>query len=212
MRIPELRDVPAGTLLSPGDDERPERRVPIAALRFGRTQVTNAEYDAFVGATGREPARFRDHAEFAAPEQPVVGVSWFDAVAYCEWITRESSLPIHLPTEDEWEWAARGGLTGALFPWGDGSPLDRYPDYASLWRTGPESVGRHLSNAYGLFEVCENVHEWCADWHDPDTQKRRASRGGSWRHQLKVSSCAARSSIPPELRYADYGFRVAAFR
>ena len=199
-------------LHSPAGDDRPERRISIGAFRLGRTQVTNAEYDAFVAATGREPARFRHERAFAAPEQPVVGVSWFDAAAYCEWLTRETGLPFRLPEEDEWEWAARGGLVGATYPWGDESPLVRYPDYATLWREGPEAAGLHLSNAYGLHEVCENVHEWCAGWHDAETKTRRASRGGSWRHQLKVSTCAARSSIPPTLRYADYGFRVAVSR
>ncbi|MEO7919815.1 MAG: SUMF1/EgtB/PvdO family nonheme iron enzyme, partial [Thermoanaerobaculia bacterium] len=113
------------------------------------------------------------------------------------------------PTEAEWEWAARGGLANASFPWGDQPSRERYPDEASLWLTGPEHVGLHPSHAYGLFEMCENVHEWCADWYDPQTKTRRASRGGSWRHQVKVSTCSQRSSIPPTLRYADYGFRVA---
>jgi len=71
--------------------------------------------------------------------------------------------------------------------------------------------------------MCENVHEWCSDWYDPryydyspvdnppgpESGTRRASRGGAWRHHIKIARCAARSSIPPEFRYADYGFRVA---
>jgi formylglycine-generating enzyme required for sulfatase activity len=200
VKPPELCEIPSGTL---------ERRIEIAGFHLAKTQVTNLEYDAFVAATGREPAPFREDAAFAAPEQPVVGVSWFDAAAFCEWLTEETALPFRLPDEDEWEWAARGGLEGARYPWGDESPFDRYPDYESLWREGPERAGLHISNAYGLSEVCENVHEWCANWHDPETKQRRGSRGGSWRHQLKVSTCAARSSIPPAFRYADYGFRVA---
>jgi formylglycine-generating enzyme required for sulfatase activity len=195
LRVPALCDIPAG--------------VAVAAFRLGRTQVTNAEYDVFVAATAREAARFRGDDAFASPAQPVVGVSWFDAAAYCAWLAEETGTPFRLPTEAEWEHAARGGHEGALYPWGDTPPRERYPDYAALWLRGPEPVGMH-SNAYGLFEMCENVHEWCADWHDPEAKTRRASRGGAWRHQLKVSTCAARSSIPPEYRYADYGFRVAA--
>ncbi len=88
---------------------------------------------------------------------------------------------------------------------------------------GPEPVGRYAPNAFGLYDICENVHEWCSDWYQadyyatsaernprgPETGERRASRGGSWRHHIKVTRCAARSSIPPAFQYADYGFRVA---
>jgi formylglycine-generating enzyme len=208
----ELREIPPGLLLlgsaSGRDDERPVSSVPMAAFRLGRTQVTNGQYDRFVAAAGHEPAAFRGRSEFAAPDQPVVGVSWFDATDFCAWLSTETGRPVRLPTEAEWEWAARGGLAGARHPWGDLSPAARYPDYGSLWLSGPERAGLHLSNAYGLCEMCENVHEWCADWYDPETRSRRSSRGGSWRHQLKVSTCSARSSIPPALRYADYGFRV----
>jgi formylglycine-generating enzyme required for sulfatase activity len=83
-------------------------------------------------------------------------------------------------------------------------------------------VGLDEPNAYGIHDICENVHEWCADWfradyysespsrnpQGPAAGDRRASRGGSWRHHVKVSRCAARSSIPPHFQYADYGFRV----
>src|SRR5205814_5045168 len=89
---------------------------------------------------------------------------------------------------------------------------------------GPEPVATSRPNGYGLFDICENVHEWCSDWYDPlyygsspeedprgpSSGTRRASRGGAWRHQIKIARCAARSSIPPEFRYADYGFRVAS--
>lgn len=204
----DLCDIPGGTLLlgseSGRDDEKPVRTVVIKPFRLGRTQVTNAEYDSFVAATGHEPPAFRLRPE---PEQPVVGVSWDDATAFCRWLADLTGRPFRLPTEPEWEWAARGGLVGARYPWGDTPPEERYPEYATLWRTGPEPVGRHLSNGYGLHEMCENVHEWCDGWYDPGT--RRPSRGGSWRHAIKVSTCSARSSLAPGLRYADYGFRVA---
>jgi formylglycine-generating enzyme required for sulfatase activity len=152
----------------------------------------------------------------------VVAVSWFEAVSYCEWLASVSGHPYRLPSEAEWEYAARGGLENRLFPWGDEAPQSR-PRYAELWHKGPESVGRSLPNSFGLYEMCENVHEWCSDWFDPGyyaqspdrdprgpgTGTRKASRGGSWRHHIKISRCAARSSIPPEFQYADYGFRLA---
>jgi sulfatase modifying factor 1 len=127
-----------------------------------------------------------------------------------------------LPTEAEWERAARGGLEGTLFPWGDAA-ADSLPEYERSWKNGPEAVGSLGPNGFGVRDMCSNVHEWCSDWFQadyyghsaernprgPEAGDRRSSRGGSWRHHIKVTRCAARSSIPPQFKYADYGFRVA---
>jgi sulfatase modifying factor 1 len=199
------------------DNERPAHRVEVDAFELAACQVTNAEYDAFLLATGRPV-----WADAFDPEQPVVSVSWFDVVAYCEWRTQVVGKWVRLPTEAEWECAARGGLEGMLYPWGNEPPESR-PNYHARWRGGPELVGRGAPNAFGLYDMCENVHEWCSDWYEagfyaaspvcnprgPESGTRRVSRGGSWRHQIKISRCAARSSLPPDFRYADYGFRVA---
>lgn len=204
------------------DEERPAHRIVVSPFRLCRYQVTNSEYDVFRHATGREAAPFRAQAPFADLRQPVVGVSWFDAVAYCDWLSNSQRIRFRLPTEAEWEFAARGGLKGCLYPWGNGDVSER-EGYGARWIQGPEPVGTSEPNRYDLYDMCENVHEWCADWFDPgyyayspleDPQgpasgRRRASRGGAWRHHIKISRCAARSSIPPEFRYADYGFRVA---
>jgi formylglycine-generating enzyme required for sulfatase activity len=202
--------------------EQPVHLVRVAPFGLGLTQVTNAQYDRFVAETSRKPSKFRQEESLCRPEQPVVGPSWFDAVAYCEWLSLSTGKHYRLPREAEWEWAARGGLANCLYPWGDTDVTERR-DYASKWREGPEPAGVSQPNGYGLYEMCENVHEWCADWYGRDyysaspadnprgpvTGTRRASRGGSWRHHVKISRCAARSSIPPEFEYADYGFRVA---
>jgi len=212
--------IPAGEFLmgqaDGRDEERPVHRVQVAPFRLSRYQVTNAEYDSFRRATGRPMAPFQAKPEFAKPEQPVVGVSWFQAVAYCEWAGGR------LPTEAEWEFAARGGLPQYLYPWGNHPPQER-PNYCGRWKQAPEPVGTAAPNLFGLYDMCENVHEWCTDWYDPKyyavspvespqgppAGTRRASRGGAWRHHIKIARCAARSSIPPEFCYADYGFRMA---
>jgi iron(II)-dependent oxidoreductase len=205
------------------DEERPVHWVTVDPFRLSRYHVTNADYDGFRRATGREATPFRTQAPFARLDQPVVGVSWFDAVDYCSWLTAELGCRFRLPTEAEWERAARADLDQCLYPWGN-EPIFARAGYSERWREGPEPVGTSLPNGFGLFDLCENVHEWCSDWYDPayyvvspeknpagpEGGRRRASRGGSWRHHLKISRCAARSSIPPEFRYADYGFRVAA--
>lgn len=204
------------------DNERPVHRVWVDAFELAACQVTNAEYGKFLDATGhRKPLQWDDPV-FSNVEQPVVAPSWFDAVAYCKWLSALTGCRYRLPTEAEWERAARGGAEQKPFPWGD-APLESLENYAARWKTAPEPGGCAEQNAYGLFDIGANVHEWCADWFDadyyrhspernprgPESGTRRSSRGGSWRHYTKVSRCAARSSIPPDFQYADYGFRVA---
>ena len=223
---PKMVRVPEGSFQmgreSGQDNERPVHRVWIDAFELAGCQVTNADYGHFLAATGhRQPLHWND-PKFAHPEQPVVAPSWFDSVAYCKWLTQLTGHRYRLPTEAEWERAARAGLEQKQYPWGD-EPPESLPNYGSRWKTGPEIVGRTEENAYGLCDIGANVHEWCADWfgadyysvspernpQGPATGTRRASRGGSWRHYTKVSRCSARSSIPPEFQYADYGFRIA---
>jgi iron(II)-dependent oxidoreductase len=208
------------------DTERPVHRVWVDEFFLAACQVTNADYSIFLRDTKCSAPQFWDDPAFHQPDQPVMAVSWFDAVRYCEWVSSRTGRKFRLPTEAEWERAARGDREGALFPWGDEPPqsLTNYADRcAGYWKSGPEPVGRAEANSYGLYNMCDNVHEWCSDWYaadyyaispeqnprGPETGERRASRGGSWRHHIKISRCAARSSIPPEFKYADYGFRVA---
>jgi formylglycine-generating enzyme required for sulfatase activity len=218
--------IPAGWFLMGSDSgqdcERPIHRVWIDAFELATTQVTNSEYSCFLRGTGSQPPPFWADANFNDPEQPVTGVSWFEAHRYCEWLASQTARRYRLPTEAEWERAARGNLEQADFPWGN-EPAQSPPNYAARWQTGPDPVARYDPNAFGLYNMCDNVHEWCSDWYDanyyslspernprgPADGKRKASRGGSWRHHVKVSRCSARSSIPPEFQYADYGFRVA---
>jgi len=227
---PDLAAIPAGWYVMGSregegrDEERPAHRLWVDASDMARRQVTNREYARFLEATRRPPPPFWSDPLFKAPEQPVTGPSWFDAAAYCSWLSRETGDCFRLPTEAEWEWAARGGLPEAAYPWGDGDPAGR-PNYVGRWRHAPEPVATSPANAYGLFDMCENVHEWCLDWFDPGfyagspernplctrpgtSPARRASRGGAWRHHVRISRCAARSAIPPEFHYADYGFRI----
>ncbi len=204
------------------DNERPIHRVWVDTFELGTCQVSNAEYALFVQSTGHPPPSCLDDSKFNDPNQPVVAVSWLDAMSYCEWLSRVTGRNFRLPTEAEWECAARAGAEGKRYPWGDDEP-QLQPHYNSRWIDGPEPGAQGSPNAYGLYDMCENVHEWCSDWYGahyysvspprnprgPEAGSRRVSRGGSWRHQLKISRCAARSSIPPEFRYTDYGFRIA---
>jgi sulfatase modifying factor 1 len=208
------------------DGERPLHRVWTDEFLLAATQVSNAEFGRFLCAASAQQPPFFDNPNFNRPEQPVTGVSWHEAERYCGWLSTETGRRYRLPTEAEWECAARAGLEQKQFPWGD-DPPQTLPDYATRWLSGPEPVGSYAPNGFGLYDICDNVHEWCSDWYDANyyavspehnprgpersgtNPPRKASRGGSWRHHIKVSRCAARSSIPPEFQYADYGFRVA---
>ncbi len=222
----EMHPIPAGHFLMGSetgqDNERPIHRVWVDEFFLAATQVTNADYETYLTATGAATPPTWNDSHLNQPAQPVVSVSWFEAEKYCAWMRTETGVNYRLPTEAEWERAARGGVEGGQFPWGDAPPQSR-PDYDQRWKSGPERVGGSPPNQYGLYDISENVHEWCSDWFQadyyvhspecnpkgPDSGARRASRGGSWRHHVKISRCAARSSIPPSFQYADYGFRVA---
>jgi len=161
--------------------------------------VTNAKYKKFMDATSRPVPGYWNDLRFNAPNQPVVCVSWDDANAYCQWAGKR------LPTEAEWEKAARGGIAGKKYVWGDEWPppagagnfadmslkkaeksysvIDGYDDGYAY--TAP--VGKFKPNSYGLYDMAGNVWEWCADWYDKDYYKKSPERnpkgpdGGQYR-------------------------------
>ena len=201
--------------------ESPRHRVWLGAFEIASTSVTRREYAQFLAETKHpEPAGWRDPM-FQDDQQPVAGVSWFAALSYCEWLSKSLGESYRLPTEAEWEKACRGGLDAAEYAWGN-EPPSSFEYFGGTWNS-PRPVCQWQPNGYGLFNMGENVHEWCMDWYSedyyaespdrnpvgPTDGTRRVSRGGSWRHQIKASRAAHRSSLPPHFGYTDYGFRVA---
>jgi sulfatase modifying factor 1 len=199
-------------------DARPAHEVEVRPVRVGRTPVSNLEYAWFL-SSGRAPAPpwWRDPL-FWDPEQPVVGVTWFEAEAYCEWLSERLGGHWRLPTEAEWEHAARG-VQGTAGSWGDeAAPGDlKEPPLSCPW-----PVGRGTANGFGLLDLGTVVREWCQDWysedayrgsrrydpHGPASGRRRVRRGGSWRQPLCPPPPFARSGESPGARAADVGFRV----
>jgi formylglycine-generating enzyme len=225
--VPDVVVIPEGFFWMGSDsgyeNEMPRHRVWVDRFGLGKFPVTNREYRIFVEETQTPAPPFWSDVMFADLERPVVGVNWDEATAYCKWLSQRVGKRFRLPSEAEWERAARGEFADALYPWGDEPPWQRpFPGY-DVKTGGPEKVGANASNDFGLYDMSEGVHEWCSDYYDasyyryspernppgPCSGKRRISRGGSWRHQIKFSRCAARSSLPPSFKYADYGFRVA---
>jgi len=214
------------------NDEQPQCRVSLPGDWIGRTKVTNAQYERFVQATGHcvPPYWEGRKAPSGLAEFPVVSVSWDDASAYCAWARG------HLPTELQWEKAARGG-DGRVFPWGNQWDPKRCRNFEMITgrgylvdplREGSAAVGSYPAGAspYGCEDMAGNVWEWCADWYESDAYKRYAKgdltpppegyyrlvRGGSWDLVFpKFFRCACRYFYVPDFPCInDYvGFRCA---
>jgi len=210
------------------DDETPLHQVYLDAYYIDKYEVTNAQYRKFVEATGhREPGEWQD-ARFNRPDQPVVGVSWDDALAYCKWAGKT------LPTEVQWEKAARGGLVKKRFSWGDSWPppsntgnfYDKHIDGYSDGYVHTAPVGSFAANGYGLYDMAGNVLEWCLDAYQTDYYRQsparnpfrnfdlnvrafRVVRGGGWSSLGLNLRCAYRGREIPGSRYNLLGFRCA---
>ena len=203
--------------------ERPQHRVWLDEFCIDKYEVTNRQYDEFVRTTGHIRPKFREDGRYNSPDQPVVGVSWDDADAYCKWAGKR------LPTEAEWEKAARGGAEGRRFPWGDEGATGKAVFGQDMNTGSPSAVGKYPPNGYGLYDMAGNVWEWCADWYDmeyyrvspernpqgPASGKDRVARGGSWigsgiaELYDDVLRCAFRRRHPPADKSDDFGFRCA---
>ena len=223
--IPELVNWAKGydqsAMASWFEDETPRHKVYLDAYYIDVYEVTNEMYAKFLKATNHKPPKYWDDPRYNDPQQPVVGVTWEDAKAYCDWAGKR------LPTEAEWEKAARGGLIGKRFPWGDDASHD-YANYAGTVGTDiwgySAPVGKFAPNGYGLYDMAGNVFEWCADWYEkdyysksptknptgPSSGKTRVVRGGGYGYTANFLRVSDRfGSYFPSNAYPFVGFRCA---
>jgi formylglycine-generating enzyme required for sulfatase activity len=210
-------------------DEKPVHTVFLDAYYIDRYEVTNTQYQRFILATGR-PVPFVDRP-WAEPynwkgtaypsgrgNYPVVLVTWDDAQAYAAWINKR------LPTEAEWEKAARAHLVGKQYPYGDTLEMSCANFNKGFFRENAlKPVGSFEPSAIGLYDMAGNAWEWCQDWYDADYYKKspaqnpqgpaegiyRANRGGSWVNNEQFLRCSQRGKSTPDCRSHIIGFRCA---
>jgi formylglycine-generating enzyme required for sulfatase activity len=235
-----LLRVPAGEFLMGGDsavdkfaksDEKPQHQVTLAEYWIGKYEVTNRQYKAFVDATGHnKPYDWKEGSYPTGKENyPVVYIYWQDAIDFCNWATSllqklEPELTLRLPTEAEWEKAARG-TDGRIYPWGNQDPTE---ELANVWpfTKNLTEVGKYPKGAspYGAEDMAGNASERVSDWYDenyytvspsanptgPTSGTTRVIRGGSAFSEFYTARTAERDSLSPTTTHGYYGFRVAA--
>jgi formylglycine-generating enzyme required for sulfatase activity len=188
-----------GTRALEGD--LPERVVTVPPFAIDKFEVTNEAFARFVAAN----PQWSRQQPIGEARHPVVNVTWQAAGAYCRWRGGR------LPTEAEWEYAARGGREGRLFPWGDDPPDPSRANYAASGIGAAMRGGSYPPNGYGLFDMSGNVWEWVADaWTTSDNSStRRVIRGGSWGGVPVNLRVAHRDSHPAGDARDFVGFRCA---
>ncbi|HUY76667.1 MAG TPA: SUMF1/EgtB/PvdO family nonheme iron enzyme [Ktedonobacterales bacterium] len=226
--IPPLCDIPAGPFVMGSDkrrdiqaydDELPTQTIALPAYQIARHPVTVAEYACAVRGRARPEGAIRDQLE--RMDHPIVNVSWHDAMAYVQWLSERTGKSWQLPTEAEWEKAARG-TDGRIYPWGDRWDTTRANTRESgFGRTS--SVGNHSNGTspYRVQEMAGNVWEWTSSSYKPypyhqtvsedggrDNEAARVLRGGSWYLNSRNARVACRSRLDSNVRAFDRGFRM----
>jgi formylglycine-generating enzyme required for sulfatase activity/predicted MPP superfamily phosphohydrolase len=243
----EMVEVPEGPFIMGSNEneghevERPAREIWLDTFWIGKNLVTNGEFKEFVDDRGYETekfwtpeglrllkegniseAKYWNHRDFNKANLPVVGVSWYEADAFCRWLSEKKGKNYRLPTEAEWEKAARG-TDGRTWPWGDEFESDFCNSIAcGLHTPSPVGIFPKGESPYGCLDMAGNVWEWCQDWFaekyyekgsksNPKGPRRgdiRVMRGGGWFDDRDYCRCAYRNIDHPAFRYYYFGFRL----
>jgi formylglycine-generating enzyme required for sulfatase activity len=219
--IPEFVAVKGGTFQMGSNsgriDEKPVHSVTVSDFNISKTEVTFEQYDAFCDAIGRDKP---DDEGWGRGNRPVIYVDWQDAFDYCEWMSKTTGKTYRLPTEAEWEYAARGGSKSKGYTYSGGNNLYAVAWYDNNSRDKTHPVAQKQPNELGLYDMSGNVYEWCSDWYgdyssspqtDPqgsNSEEYRVLRGGGWLHHDSGCRVAFRLGYSPDGRYNFYGFRL----
>ena len=221
---PEMIHVEGGTFNMGSDqksDEKPVYQVRLSSFKIGKYPVTVGQYKAFVAATSRS---MPDAPEWGWQDNhPIDRVSWYDAAAYCNWLGEKYGGDWRLPTEAQWEYAARGGQKSRGYTYAGGNDVWDVAWFEDNAGGQTQAVGRKKANELGIHDMSGNVWEWCRDWYDkdyyanspssnprgPSSGAYRVLRGGSWNYSAAFCRVAYRSNrFTQSDRISPYGFRV----
>ena len=230
-REPKLIEIPAGPFKMGSDDghdnEKPVHEVYVSAFDIAKYPVTNIQYKAFLDANADRdaPEDWNDRTYPAGKaNHPVVSVSWDDAQAYADWLSKATGKLYRLPTEAEWEKAARGNQDTQDYPWGDKFDSAKCnTEESGISGTTPVGIYPNGASPHGVLDMSGNVLEWCADWYDEAYYKKspgrdpkgseegeyRVLRGGAWNFDRLVARCSFRNYFDPDLRLSLVGFRLS---
>jgi serine/threonine-protein kinase len=204
------------------DDEKPPHTVYLDGYWPGKYEVTLAQYKAFVSKTGYQvlPSYVSEYSP--GDNHPVVGVSWEDACAYCKWLSDKLGIDFKLPTEAQWEKAARG-TDSRKYPWGDKKPDETLANFGNqIGKTTPVGYYSKGASPYDLLDMAGNVWDWCRDWYGenyyqsspqknpigPKNGTLRVIRGGGWADSIRLLRCAYRNGDRHSDRVENLGFRL----
>ncbi len=236
------------------DSEKPPHEVTVSDFSIGKYEVTKEQYVAFLntivkelevdgnsfsyqqqpifryGGTYDEENVSFENGQFVIEagyeNHPIVSVSWYGAVAYCQWLSQQTGRNYRLPTEAEWEFAARGGNQGKPTKYAGSDDLDAVGWYVSNSSSRTHPVGQKAANELGLYDMSGNVYEWCSDWYgseyyqelsnqgtvsNPKGQESgtdRVLRGGSWDDGARGCRSSSRNGFDPDFRFNNIGFRL----
>jgi formylglycine-generating enzyme required for sulfatase activity len=222
--FPEMIVVQGGSFMMGDDtgdqDEKPAHAVVLKTYRIAKTETTVGQWREFCVATGRKMPEVPWFGQ--EEDHPIVNVSWDQVVAYCQWLNETAGKHYRLPSEAEWEFAARGGVKSKGYNYSGAKTPDSVAWFSSK-STGPMGVAKKLPNELGLYDMTGNVWEWCSDWYDPgyysvspkQDPKGPAKgmfytlRGGAWDQGARNNRLTYRNPLSPSSRNHNKGFRVA---
>ncbi|MBN2664785.1 MAG: formylglycine-generating enzyme family protein [Bacteroidales bacterium] len=234
-KFPEMVFVEGGTFKMGSndgyDDEKPIHSVTLSDFYIGKYEVTVGQYKKFCKETnyrfpGKPKKEWYDEHENVKEwvwrdNHPIVNITWFDAIAYCEWLSEQTGEHYTLPTEAQWEYAARGGKNSKGYEYSGSNDIDKVAWYdETTYERGTRPVGQLTPNELGIYDMSGNAFEWCLDYYgkyssksqkNPEGPKKaqyRTIRGGGWYYVEEFCRNTQRDCPKPTLQKFNYGFRV----